>query len=52
MPQLLAAGELLPEQSLLDIALKETVETIYEAERSCEKLMLMIMIEKTKLLEE
>ena len=52
IPQLLAAGELLPEQSLLDKALKEIVETIYEAERSCEKLMLMIMIEKTKLLEE
>ena len=48
----LTASELLPEQSLLDKALKEIVEKIYEAEKTCEKLMLMIMIEKTKLLEE
>ena len=50
MPKQLAASELLSEQSLLDKALKQI--KIYEAEKTCEKLMLMILIEKTKLLEE
>ena len=48
MPQQLATTELLSEQSLLDKALKES--KIYEAEKTCEKLMLMILIEKTKFL--
>ena len=50
--QQLAASELLPEQSPLDKALKEIVEKIDKTEKTCEKLMLMILIEKTKLLEE
>ena len=50
MPQQLAATELLSERSLLDKALKEI--KIYESEKICEKLMLMILMEKTKLLEE
>ena len=49
MPQQLAASKLL---SLLDKALKENVEKIYQAEKTHKKLMLMILIEKTKLLEE
>ena len=49
MPQQLAASELLSEQSLLDKALKEI--KIYEVGKTCKKLMLMILIEKTKLLE-
>ena len=52
MPQQLAASELLPEQILLDKAPKKIVEKIYEAEKTSEKLMSMIMIEKSKLLEE
>ena len=49
MSQQLTASELLPKQSLLDRALKE-IKT-YEAEKACEKIMFMILIEKTKLLE-
>ena len=45
-------SELLPGQTLLDKALKETVGKIYEVEKTCKKLMLMIMIETTKSLEE
>ena len=52
MPQQLAASELSCEQSLLDKALKEFVEKIDKAEKTCEKLMLMILIEKSKILEE
>ena len=50
MLQQLAASELLPEQSPIDKALKEIIEKINEAEKSCEKLM--ILIQKTKLLKE
>ena len=39
-------------ESPLDKALKEIAEKIDKAEKTCEKLMLMILIEKTKLLEE
>ena len=52
MPQQLAASELLPEQSLHDKALKEIAEKIDKAEKTSEKLMLMILMQKTKLLEE
>ena len=52
MPQQLAESELLPEQSVLDKALKEIVEKIDKAEKTCEKIMLMILIEKTKSVEE
>ena len=52
MPHQLAASEWSPEQSLLDKALKEIVEKSDKVEKTCEKLMLMILIEKTKLLEE
>ena len=52
MPQQLAASELLPQQIPLDKTLKKIVEKIDKAEKTCEKLLLMILIEKTKLLEE
>ena len=50
MPQQFTASKLLPEQSSLDKALKEIVENIDKAEKTCEKLM--VLVGKTKLLEE
>ena len=52
MPQQLTASELLSVQSLLDKALKEIIEKIDQGEKTCEKVMLMILTEKTKLLKE
>ena len=46
----LAASEILPEQSPLDKALVEIVKKIEEAEKTCEKLM--ILMKKNKILEE
>ena len=50
MLEQLAASELLPKQSLLVKAQEEIVEKIDKAEKTCEKLM--ILIEKSKILEE
>ena len=40
MLEQLVSSELLPEQSPLDKALKEIVEKIDKAEKTCEKLMI------------
>lgn len=40
----LAASELLPEQSSLDKTLKEIVENNDKAEKSCEKLKIVIEV--------
>ena len=52
MPQQLVAIKLLPEQSPLDKVPKEIIEKIDKAEKTFDELMLKILIEKTKLLEE
>ena len=47
MLEQLAASELLPEQSPLDKAIKEIREKTDKAEKTCEKLM--ILMKKTKI---